>query len=108
MISIVVALMLLPSFGCKKDTIKGSIPVIKLLGKNPVNVGLGYPYIDSGATATDKEDGDITSTIIVTNNVDTSTVGSYNVYYNVTDKDGNKAMQIIRVVNVINTKFYIL
>jgi len=90
--------------GCKKDSIKGSIPVITLLGNNPVNAGHGYPYIDAGATAADKEDGDITSIIITANNVDTSTLGTYNIYYNVTDKDGNKAVQVVRTVNVINTR----
>ncbi|WP_271014092.1 immunoglobulin-like domain-containing protein [Listeria seeligeri] len=43
-------------------------------------------------TATDKEDGNITSSINVTNNtVDTSKPGNYEVTYEVTDSDGNKA-----------------
>nr|WP_271000920.1 immunoglobulin-like domain-containing protein [Listeria seeligeri] len=42
--------------------------------------------------ATDKEDGDITSNVKVTDNpVDTLTPGSYEVTYEVTDSDGNKA-----------------
>ncbi|MBC1515390.1 immunoglobulin-like domain-containing protein [Listeria immobilis] len=42
--------------------------------------------------ATDKEDGDITSTVKITNNtVDTSKPGNYEVTYEVTDSDGNKA-----------------
>ncbi|MBA3926271.1 immunoglobulin-like domain-containing protein [Listeria rustica] len=42
--------------------------------------------------ATDKEDGDLTDSIqVVTNDVDTSTVGTYHVTYSVTDSDGNKA-----------------
>ncbi|NVO21612.1 MAG: DUF5011 domain-containing protein [Bacteroidetes bacterium] len=83
-------------FACKKD--KGSIPVITLLGNNPTNSGVGYPYIDAGATAHDSEDGDLTSKILTTSNVDTSTVGNYTVRYNVTDKDGNKADEVTRQV----------
>lgn len=103
-VSIVIASIFFFLSSCKKDIINGSLPVITILGNNPVNAGFGYPYTDAGATASDNEDGDIISTIIVTNTVDTSTLGSYNVYYNVTDKDGNKATQVIRMVNVINTK----
>lgn len=103
-VSIVIASIFFLLSNCKKDTINGSLPVITILGNNPINAGLGYPYNDAGATASDVEDGDITSAIITANNVDTSTLGSYNVYYNVTDKDGNKATQVIRMVNVINTK----
>jgi hypothetical protein len=91
-------------WGCKKDKIKGSIPVITILGNNPVTAGLGYPYIDAGATAADNEDGNISSSIITTNTIDTSIAGIYFVYYNVTDNDGNKAAQVIRTVNVVNTK----
>ncbi|EUJ43116.1 immunoglobulin-like domain-containing protein, partial [Listeria riparia] len=42
--------------------------------------------------ATDKEDGDITAKIqVVSNSVDTSKSGNYEVTYEVTDTDGNKA-----------------
>lgn len=94
--------LLLPS--CKKDKITGSIPVIKIFGNNPASAGLGYPYSDAGSTAADIEDGDISSVIITTNNVDISKTGTYYVFYNVTDKDGNKAVQMKRTVNVIDTK----
>jgi hypothetical protein len=94
-ISIVFVGMLFHNSGCKKDTLKASIPVITLLGNNPVNLCLGYPYNDAGAIAPDIEDGDITSEIIPTNNVNTSILGTYYIYHNVTDKDGNKAIQVI-------------
>ncbi|MBK1965497.1 immunoglobulin-like domain-containing protein [Listeria ivanovii] len=43
-------------------------------------------------TATDKEDGDLTSEVRVTSNpVDTSVPGTYEVTYEVTDSDGNTA-----------------
>jgi len=85
-------------FSCKKD--HGNAPVITLLGNNPAHTGVGYPYIDAGATASDKEDGDLTSKIVVKSNVDTSAVGNYYVKYNVTDSNGNKAKEVSREVIV--------
>lgn len=103
-IVIVIAGIFLIVPGCKKDKQKGSTPVITLLGENPAKAGIGYPYIDAGANAVDQEDGDITSKIVTTNNVNTAKPGIYYVNYNVTDKDGNNAVQVTRTVNVINTK----
>jgi hypothetical protein len=90
--------------GCKKDKTTGSIPIITLIGRDTTIAGIGYPYHDAGATAHDEEDGDITSKITSSNNVDTTTLGIYHVYYNVTDSDGNKAKQVSRAVKVIYTK----
>ncbi|MGL4851000.1 MAG: immunoglobulin-like domain-containing protein, partial [Clostridium sp.] len=42
----------------------------------------------AGVTANDREDGDITSKIKVTGEVDTSKVGDYKLVYEVTDNDG--------------------
>lgn len=53
-----------------------------------------------GITASDKEDGNITSSITVEGTVDTSTVGSYFIYYVVTDSDGNRT-RLRRVVSVL-------
>ncbi|MBQ4820606.1 immunoglobulin-like domain-containing protein [Aquimarina sp. MMG016] len=76
-------------------------PMITLLGANPVEVVLGEPYTDAGATATDSFDGDLTASIVVVNPVDTSIVGSYTVTYNVTDAASNAAVQVTRTVNVV-------
>jgi hypothetical protein len=75
-------------------------PTITLLGENPAETGKGYPYTDAGATASDEEDGDITSKIQVTSDVDTGAIGTYHVRYNVTDSDGNKATEAVREVIV--------
>lgn len=83
--------------GCGKD---GNAPVITVQGKNPATTGVGNTYNDAGATALDEEDGDITSKIVVDNQVDTSKPGTCYVYYNVTDSDGNKAAQASREVIV--------
>jgi hypothetical protein len=49
----------------------------------------GGVFIDSGATATDNIDGDLTAKIIVTGAVDTSTAGVYTLTYSATDAAGN-------------------
>ncbi len=77
-----------------------SPPVITVIGANPATVALGSAYVDRGASATDPEDGDLTAQIVVTNGVDTTTVGTYTVMYRVTDSSGNvaTAARTVRVV----------
>ena len=56
---------------------------------------------DAGATATDETDGNISiGDDQTTNNVDTSTAGTYTVTYNVSDAAGNAATTVIRTVIV--------
>lgn len=76
-----------------------STPVIIILGSNPVNLNQDDPYTDAGATASDVEDGDLTSSIITINNVDTSIIGATGVTYEVTDSNSN-FVSVTRVVNV--------
>ena len=76
-------------------------PVITISGANPVDVDLGTTYNDAGASATDANDGDLTSSITVSSNVDTSTVGTYTVTYTVSDAAGNQATET-RTVNVVD------
>jgi len=77
-------------------------PVITLIGSPTVNLNVGDPYNDAGATAVDNIDGDITSSIVTVNPVNTSAAGSYTVTYNVSDAAGNAASEVIRTVNVTN------
>src|SRR3989338_7792255 len=66
-------------------------PVITILGTNPLTVALGSVYTDAGATALDNLDGDITSKIVVVNNVNTAVAGTYSVVFSVSDLAGNSA-----------------
>ncbi len=77
-------------------------PVITLLGSSQVNVEVGSIYTDAGATATDNYDGDLTSQLVVVNNVDVNTLGSYTVTYGVSDSSSNAASVVTRTVNVID------
>ena len=76
-------------------------PVITLLGNNPITIYQGSEFSDPGATATDNVDGDITSSIVVTGTVDTATIGTYTIYYNVSDDAGNAAEEKTREVVVV-------
>jgi hypothetical protein len=80
-----------------QDTTK---PVITMLGNSPVTIYVGDAYSDAGATAYDNFDGDITSRIHTTNNVNTNVVGTYSVTYSVSDNAGNSA-SVSRTVKVI-------
>mgnify|MGYP001998299039 CR=1 FL=1 len=75
-------------------------PIITLSGDAEVSLEVGTAYNDSGATASDNIDGDITSSIVTANNLDISTVGTYLVTYNVSDAASNPADEVTRVVNI--------
>ena len=85
------------------NVVDTTVPVITLLGDTTVTIEVGATYTDSGATAADNYDGDLTSSIAIVNNVDTSTVGTYTVTYNVSDTSGNAAVPVTRTVNVVDT-----
>ncbi len=64
-------------------------PVIK--GINNTQVALGEMFdILKGVSASDKNDGDLTSKIKVEGTVDVNKIGTYKLTYSVSDKAGNK------------------
>src|SRR3989344_9016731 len=89
-----------PEEGCPGEEDENTPPVITLLDENSVEIIVGDNYTDAGATANDTEDGDITSNIVVVNNVDSDTVGTYTVTYNVSDSEGLPATEVVRTINV--------
>ena len=80
-------------------------PIITLTGSANINYEINSgAYTDAGATANDNIGGDLTGSIVMDSSaVDVTTLGSYNVYFDVVDGAGNDAIQKIRVVNVIDT-----
>jgi hypothetical protein len=85
----------------KVPEIDQSAPVITILGNYSVAVVVGTTYDDEGATASDLEEGDMTSSIVTVGDViDTSEEGTYYVTYNVTDSSGKIALEKIRTVVV--------
>ncbi|MEK7669155.1 MAG: immunoglobulin-like domain-containing protein [Patescibacteria group bacterium] len=75
---------------CNEPPAENTPPIITLIGANPLQITVNTPFVDPGATATDTEDGDATTTahIIVTGTVNASTTGSYILTYSVTDSGG--------------------
>lgn len=101
-----VAVLLSFSSSCKKDDAgDGTVPVIIVLGLNPINWALDIPYDDSGAIAYDitlaGDTINITNRITTSNNVNVSSVGDYEVKYNVSDESGVNAIEKIRAVKVV-------
>ena len=66
-------------------------PIITLNGDAIMTINVGTNFVDPGATAQDDVDGNLTSEIVVTGDVDEDTLGTYQLRYNVSDNAGNAA-----------------
>ena len=75
-------------------------PVISLQGARDHYLMVGGSYTLGGYTASDREDGDLTAQVLVQDNVDVSTPGSYWVSYSVIDSEGKPAGSAHRAVHV--------
>ncbi len=76
-------------------------PVITLLGEPAVMVACGTPYVDAGATAIDGNClHDLSARVAAFNPVNPLEPGRYAVRYNVTDNEGNRADEVMRIVTV--------
>lgn len=78
--------------------IKG--PKIVLNNEDENDVVINEEYVEKGAVATDNKDGDLTDKIKITGSVDNTTLGIYEIMYEVTDTSGNTSKKI-RKVNVV-------
>ena len=79
-------------------------PTMSIMGDSVLLLGLepGEEYTDDGATCSDNEDGDILSQVEVSGQVvSMSTPGTYEIYYNCSDSDGNAAQTLTRTVVVV-------
>lgn len=74
-------------------------PIIKLNGKDEINIVQGLEYNEPGFIAVDNYDGDITSKVVVTDNIKDD-VGEYEVIYTVKDSSEN-TYSVRRKVNRI-------
>lgn len=73
----------------KVEVVDTTAPEIKIDGET-ISITVGTEYQESGVTATDNYDGDLTDKIEATNNIDINTIGEYEVNYKVTDSSGNE------------------
>ena len=77
------------------------MPIITLLGANPLTFEAAATYTDRGATATDVEDG-IRTPSITSNTVVPNVPGTYSVIWSATDINNNTS-SVNRIVNVVDT-----
>jgi hypothetical protein len=75
-------------------------PVLTLQGVGQVSIAQGATYVDAGVSATDNVDGNLTAKIVVSGEVDASTLGTYTLKYDVSDAAGNAAKSVSRMVVV--------
>jgi len=85
------------------NVITNDMPLITLLGTTPITIEVGSSYSDAWATASDTEDGDLTSSIVTSGTVNTALTWTYYITYDVSDSSGNAAVQVIRTINVTDT-----
>lgn len=71
---------------------------IYLLGEDPIILNVGDTYTEPGYNATDSIDSNITDKVQVTNNIDTSKIGTYEVVYTVTNSSGITTSKVRKVV----------
>ena len=87
------------SSGNKEEEIRKVIitddipPEITLNGGNNLIIPLNQEYVENGAIAIDKKDGDLTSKIQIEGKVDSSSEGTYYITYKVQDKSKNEAIK---------------
>ena len=109
-ISVMSMLALSGCFGCKGDDCPvvppthsyNSAPVISGVEDVTIDIALGTWGLEEYITATDAEDGDLTSSIVVTGTVDLLVVGVYVLTYYVEDSD-LLSDTITQTVTVIDT-----
>ncbi len=76
-------------------------PVITVTGGTPITITVGSTYTDEGATAFDNVSGSVPA-YVISNNVDTSKPGTYEITYTATDEAGNVST-VTRTVNVVSS-----
>lgn len=79
----------------KRDEIA---PIITLNGEKEITVNLNDTYKDDGCKAEDNIDGDITSKVTITGEVDTKKEGEYTITYTVEDSSNNKTEETRKVI----------
>ncbi len=73
-------------------------PVITLQGDKKVLLSIGENYQDQGATAIDNIDGDLSSSIQTTTNINFNIAGNYTITYQVSDTDKNSATAVRDII----------
>lgn len=64
-------------------------PIINLIGEKEMVLDFGSKYVEPGFNAVDNYDGNLTSKVIVKNNINIKKAGTYKITYKVKDNFGN-------------------
>lgn len=93
-------------FGVKDGEIENIKPIIRGVEDKTILVGSDFDYME-GVTANDKEDGDLTSKIVVEGKVDTNKLGEYKLVYKVSDSKAETTTKecIIKVKDKLDDTF---
>jgi len=75
-------------------------PTISLNGTSSIEISLGDPYIELGATASDDTDQNVAVNIVGEVNVDQ--LGVYTLTYTASDSSGNQAIPVARTVLIVD------
>ena len=85
----------LPDFSENPDR-----PTINLVGEKTQVLTIFDEYQELGATASDEQDGDLTSQVVISGEVNSGKIGDYVVRYLVTDSSGLTAIEKTRIVRI--------
>ncbi len=75
-------------------------PEISLIGDKNITIYKGFDYVEQGVNITDNSNENLDNNLQIYTNLDTSTVGNYEIVYTVYDNSNNKST-ISRNVSVI-------
>ena len=73
------------------NVVDTTAPEMTLNGEEKIFIFNGKKYEDEGSTAIDSHDGDLTSSIVVTNDIDYKKAGIYTIKYEIKDSSGNES-----------------
>ena len=98
LIIVILVILFLPSKN--NSTNKNSNLSITLKGNDHISIVRGDNYFEAGYVAYDSKEGDLTSRVVVIGNVDTNTIGTYTLKYQVTNSE-HKTSEVVRTINVV-------
>ena len=75
-------------------------PVLSLFGGREITIEPGSLWIEPGVGAFDLADGNLSGKVLVVGEVNVNSIGGYELNYSVSDKAGNAASTLTRIVNV--------
>ena len=76
-------------------------PVLTLNNEDTLYLEVNTLYTEYGATAIDPTEGDISSKVVITSDLDMAFTGIYYLQYNIKDAGGNSGVPVNRVVYVV-------